>query len=195
MHAGKSSTSARKRAVRQPRFDFAYRPRSYRWPRKRAGDDGPREVVIARVAFSTPHADSITVLAKRSEEGRIRYSMLHRDAHGRARHRIRIRPASSDRPLSFEELVGMIESACFHGACPEPDDQARFGGVIWGTLQLHFEHGIDHAEDYLFFATVTSDHYPQLEAYYRSRMSEWCLAHCEEEEDCKRIVRMRLRRR
>jgi hypothetical protein len=79
--------------------------------------------------------------------------------------------------------------------CPDPDDEVRFGGVIWGTLQLNFHHGVDAAEGYLSFASVTSDAYPQLEAHYLERLNEWCLANCNEEEDCRKIVRMRASRR
>ena len=89
------------------------------------------------------------------------------------------------------ELIDLLESACYAGPCPDEGDDERYGGVIWGTLRLSLEHGIDHADDYLFFLRITSDPYPGLERYYLDRVGEWCLAHCIEEDDCRRIVRLR----
>jgi hypothetical protein len=178
-------------------FDLDFRPARYRWPRTSRGAKAApdaREVVLARIRVASTHGDVIALRAKRTDDGRIRYRMVHEDAHGHSNRPIRIRPASSERPITFGELVDMLDRAYYHGAIGEPEDQERFGGVIWGTLQLHFDHGVDHADGYLFFTSVESEHYPQLEAYYMNRMSEWCLANCIEEDDCKKIVRMRLKR-
>jgi hypothetical protein len=178
------------------RFDLAFRPRSYRWPRKPRNDAAisAAEVTIARIGLSTPHRDLITLRARRGGDGRIRYRMIHEGAAAPATRRIRARPVSSERPLALGELVEMLDRAYYEGACANAYDQECYGHVIWGTLRLHFEHGIGHADEYLFFASVESEHYPQLEAYYRARLAEWCLEHCEEEEDCGKIVRMRMRR-
>jgi hypothetical protein len=182
--------------VSRPQFEMTFRPRSYRWPRRprHAGASGINEVSIVRIALSTPHRDVVTLRARRGDDGRIRYRMIHDDAHGPANRRIRVKPLSSGSPLAFGELVELIDAAYYHGACADPHDQECFGRVIWGTLRHQFEHGTDHADAYVFFATVTSEHYPELEAYYRERLSEWCLEHCEEEENCRSIVRLRLRR-
>jgi hypothetical protein len=179
------------RPLPRRKLDLDFRPAAYRWPRRRA--DGTSEALVARIALSTPHRAQISLRARRGKDGRLRFTMLHEDGVGAAR-RIRVSPASSSRPLSLGELVAMLDGACYHAACADPGDQARFGGVIWGTLQLHFDHGIDHADDYVSFVRVTSDHYPELERYYLDRLSEWCLENCEEAEDCKRIVRLRARR-
>jgi hypothetical protein len=180
------------RTARRPKFDLTFRPRTYRWPRRaRTAAASAAEVTVARISLATPHRDLISLRARRGADGRIRYRMIHDDIHGPANRRIRTSRASGDKPLSMGELVELLDTAYYDGACADPNDQECFGRVIWGTLRLQFEHGVDHADAYLFFATVTSEHYPQLEAYYRERMSEWCIDHCEEEEDCKRIVRLR----
>jgi len=169
------------------RFDLAFRPKSYWPPRKRARP----AVEIARIAISSASRDAIILSARGGDSGRIRYRMVHQDADGRTRHRIRVRPASSAAPLTLGELIALLETACYTGPCPDEGDEERYGGVIWGTLQLSLEHGIDHADDYLFFLKITSAHYPQLERYYLDRVGEWCLANCVEAEDCRRIVRLR----
>jgi hypothetical protein len=196
MRLGKQvRATKKKRSAARPQLDLTFRPRTYRWPRKSSKAGLSNEVVVARVDLSTSHRDAIALRAKRGPDGRIRYRLVHEDAHGRSNRPIRVKPASSDRPLALGELIELLDSAHYRNACSDPDDQERFGGVIWGTLQLHFEHGIEHADEYLFFTKVASEHYPQLEAHYLDRLSDWCLANCEEEEDCKKIVRLRLNRR
>ena len=192
----KTQTPARKQAASPSPIDLAFRPRSYRWPRRTRNPAAASaaEVTIARIALSTPHRDVVALRARLGDDGRIRYRMVHEDVHGPANRRIRMRPLSSERPLALGELVEVLDGAYYEGACADPYDQECFGRVIWGTLRLQFEHGTAPADEYLFFAAVTSDCYPQLEAYYRERLSEWCLDHCEEEDDCRKVVRMRLRR-
>jgi hypothetical protein len=192
-----ASAQLSKRSSRKKTLDLDFRPAGYRWPRRsRSAAPAPHagEVVIARITIASTQRDTIAVRAKRTDDGRIRYRIVHEDAQGRSNRPIRSLPRSSQRPLTLGELIEMLDRACYHNACGEPEDQERFGGVIWGTLQLHFDHGVDHADGYLFFTSVTSEHYPQLEAYYRERLSEWCLANCIEDEDCRKIVRMRLKR-
>ena len=117
--------------------------------------------------------------------------MIHEDASGRTAQRIRIKPASSTQPLTLGELIAMLETACYARPCMDESDDQRYGGVIWGTLRLNLEHGVDHADDYVFFLKVTSKHYRQLGRHYDERLSEWCLANCIEDDDCKKVVRLR----
>ena len=192
----RTETATKKKRLSRQTVDPSFRPRSYRWPRRPRNPAAAtaNEVTVARIALATPHRDAVVLRARRSDDGRIRFRMIHEDAHGPANRRIHIKPVSSGRPLAFAELVELLDAAYYHGACADPHDQECFGRVIWGTLRLHFEHGTGHADEYVEFATVTSEHYPQLEAYYRERVSAWCLDRCEEEEDCRKIVRMRARR-
>ena len=176
---------------RSTTLDLSFRPKSYRRPRRTGGED---ETIIARVVLATRPREILTLRAKRTVGGRIRYRLLAEEASGRRPRRIRTSPVSSTQPLALGELIQMLDGACYHGACADPADQDRYGGVIWGTLQLHFEHGIDGADAYLGFAAIASDFYPQLEAYYLDRMGKWCLERCVEHEDCRRVVRMRLNR-
>jgi hypothetical protein len=191
----KQRSATKTRAARRAAIDVTFRPSTYRWPRRpRTGAASATEVTVARVRLATPHREVVSLRARRGADGRIRYRMIHDDAHGPANRRIRMSRAVSDKPLAMGELVELLDAAYYDGACADPHDQECFGRVIWGTLRLHFEHGIDHADSYLTFATVTSEHYPQLEAYYRERMSEWCIENCREEEDCRKVVRLRRQR-
>lgn len=174
----------RRAAPRKP--NLAFRPKSYWPPRGRAP-----EVEIARIAISSSSADAIILTARRAAGGRFAYRMVHEDAFGRTRHRIRIRPASSTETLTLGGLIEMLETACYSGPCPDEGDEEKFGGVIWGTLQLSLEHGVDHADDYLFHLRITSALYPALERYYLDRIGDWCLANCIEDDDCRKIVRLR----
>jgi len=175
-----------KRAKARRTPDLAFRPKSYWPPRSRAP-----EVEIARIAISSSSGDAITLSARRAAGGRIRYRMVHEDADGRTRHRIRVRPASSAGTLTMGELIDLLEGACYSGPCPDEGDDEKFGGVIWGTLQLTLEHGVAHADDYLFHLRITSAQYPDLERHYLERVSEWCLTNCIEDDDCRKIVRLR----
>jgi hypothetical protein len=170
--------------------NLAFRPKTY-WPSAKRASGAKPEAEIARIAISSSSRDAIVLRARRDDGGRIRYRMTHEDANGRTRHCIRVKPASSVEPLTLDELIHVLETACYAGPCPDEGDEERYGGVIWGTLQLSLEHGIGHADDYLFFLKITSRHYPQLERYYLDRVGEWCLENCVEEEDCRRIVRLR----
>ena len=152
------------------------------------------EVTVARIVLATPHRDVITLRARRAAGGRMRYRMIHEGADTRATRRICIRPTVTKKPLAFGELVELLDSAYYEGACADAYDQECYGRVIWGTLRLHFENGAAGADEYLDFAAVTSDEYPQLEACYRERIAEWCLERCEEEEGCGKVVRMAMRR-
>ena len=151
------------------------------------------EVTVARILLATPHRDRITLRVRCDADGRMRYRMIH-EGDARATRRIRIQPTVSRKPLAFEQIVELIDSAYYEGACADPHDQDCYGRVIWGTLRLHFESGVEDADAYLGFVNIVSDRYPQLEAYYRERLAGWCLEHCEEEEDCGKVVKMRLRR-
>ncbi len=172
------------------KLNLSFRPKTY-WPAAKSVRGAQPDTEIARIAISSASRDAIILRARRNSSGRIGFSLVHEDAYGRTRHRIRVRPASSAGPLSLGELIALLESACYAGPCPDEGDEERYGGVIWGTLQLSLEHGVDHADDYLFFLKITSRQYRQLERYYIQRVSEWCLENCVEEEDCRKIVRLR----
>jgi hypothetical protein len=178
----------RRRSTAPRRYNLSYRPATY-WPARKAAAGTDAE--IARITVSSSSSDAISLKARRTASGRIAYRMIHEDARGRTPHRIRVQPASSAAPLTLGELIGMLESACYAGPCPDEGDDERFGGVIWGTLRLNLEHGTVPADDYLFLLRIASNHYPQLERYYDARLSDWCLANCIEDDDCGKVVRLR----
>lgn len=159
--------------MKRRRYDFSFRPESY-WPR---GARNVEEVDIARVTFSTSPRETFALKAARAERSRIAYRIVHEDVRG-GKKRIRVEPASSARPLSFGELVEMLDAACYAGRCDPRDECYRT--VIWGTLQMHLEHCGGCGDDYASTVEVTSGYYPQLERYYGERLDEWCLEHCAE---------------
>jgi hypothetical protein len=167
---------------------LTFAPRTY-WAAR--GSNASTEAEIVRIALSSSGADAVVLTARLTPNARIRYRMTHVDSRERARRRISVAPASSAKPLTLGELIDLLENACYAGPCPDEGDDARYGGVIWGTLRLHMEHGLQHADDYLFFLKVTSRHYPQLERHYAERLNEWCLANCVEDDDCGKVVRLR----
>src|SRR5688572_33474701 len=89
------------------RFNLAFRPKSY-WPRGQRGSpqDG---IELVRITLATPTRDVITLQARRADRHRIVYQMFHHDSAGRTPHRIRLSPAASTRPLTFGEIVAMLE--------------------------------------------------------------------------------------
>src|SRR5690349_16382694 len=111
------------------------------------------EVTVARIVLATPHRDVVTLRARRAHDGRIHYRMVHETATTRATPRICIHPTVAKKPLLFNEVVRVLDSAYYDGACADPYDHECYGRVIWGTLRLHFEHGIAGADDYLEFVT------------------------------------------
>ena len=158
-------------AVRR-RLNEAFRPKRY-WPAtRRPRDQRGNEVEIARITLDSQSRDAIVLQARRADR-RIVYRMIHEDVHGRTRHRIRVKPPASTRPLTLGEVIAMLEGACYAGWCDRRDE--RYRGVIWGTLQLHLEHCGAAADDYLLLLKVSSRHYPQLERYYGERLDAWCL--------------------
>ena len=176
-----------KSRTRSKRYDLSYRPKTY-WPdRKAAGS----ETEIVRISVSSSSSDVISLRARRTASRRIAYRMVHEDAQGRTRHRIRVKPAASARPLTLGAVIEMLEHACYAGPCPDEGDDERFGGVIWGTLRLNLEHGTVPADDYLFLLKISSAHYRRLEAYYDAQLSDWCLSNCIEDDDCGEVVRLR----
>ena len=122
-------TASKPRRSPHSRVDLAFRPKSY-WPRGQRGSpqDG---IELVRITLATPTRDVFTLKARRADR-HIVYQMVHQDWTGCTRHRIRLRPAASTRPLTLGELVAMLEGACFAGRCHEGDE--RFRGIIWGTL-------------------------------------------------------------
>ena len=178
--------ATRKRRNSPPRIDFAFAPKSYWPPRTRTV-----EAEIVRITLSGSTADVISLMARRTPAGRIQYRMVHEEPGDRGRRRIGVKRGSSASPLALGDVIELLERACYAAPCPDEGDDERYGGVIWGTLRLHLEHGVAQADDYMFALKVASKHYPQLERYYADRLSAWCLENCVEDEDCGRVVRLR----
>jgi hypothetical protein len=160
------------------KYNLDYRPASY-WTtpgdgggeghsvRRRAAfdlgreflpDKQPNEVEIALISLASVTGDLIAITAWR-RGGRIVYRIV--DEYGTA---FRCKPATSTQPLSLGELIALIDGATGH-----------LGGHAKGLTGAY---RADNAafcdpESLVDFVIVTSDFYPELEAYYAEEAREW----------------------
>ena len=119
----------------------------------------PGEVEIARVELESVTGDVIQVRARLAEYG-IHYRVV--DEYGS-----RLVPTieRSDQPLSFGELVNLIDGTSHKG-------ESQIGLTDW-YLDMNYDGGSTEAVDLISFVTVSSAHYPTLERYYGDRTLAW----------------------
>src|SRR5436190_12948171 len=108
--------SKKPRPTARSRFDLGFRPPSYWRVGRRERRSGEDEIELARITFGTPTRDAVALKARRVDR-RIVYRFVHQDVEGPSRHRIRTQRAASARPLTFGEVVELLERACFAGRC------------------------------------------------------------------------------
>jgi hypothetical protein len=113
------------------------------------------EVEIARLTLDSTTRDVYSVRARR-REGRIRYRIV--DEYET---RWDCSRESSARPLTLGELVTLIDTATFQG---------YNGGDLTDALRDGCGGLPEEDAD---FVTVTSEFYPDLEAYYREKAAAW----------------------
>ena len=119
------------------------------------------EVEIARLTLKSVTLDVISLRAARCA-GVIRYRILDEYAGD---FEFRFAPESSPEPLTMSEVVGLIsgtEQLGVAGHFPACFRDVNLGG---GDEQ--------DARALIDFVTVTSDFYPQLEAWYAEEACEW----------------------
>lgn len=123
----------------------------------------PGEVEIARIVLDSVTQDVTSFRARRRRNGRrILYRVVDEfQEPGGARWTCR--PASSVRPLSFRELIALIDGA-------RNDDIEVGPGPL--TDELRAGYAMDPKE-HLEFVTVESDLYPMLFNYYEVRARAW----------------------
>ena len=116
------------------------------------------EVEIACVLLASVTADLITIRARR-RGNRIVYRIV--DEYETC---FRFKPKTSMQPLSMAELVGLIDGATGH-----------LDGDANGLTSAYRSYNLDgcDAADLVEFVTVTSDFYPELQAYYAEEAGEW----------------------
>jgi len=123
----------------------------------------PGELEIARIVLNSTTMDVIALRARRGRAGRIRYRVVDEYApadwssYG-------FRPRSSAVPLSFGELIALLDGLEYAG---QPYLEALRGqNLEWGASP----------EDSAAFFHVSSPFYPHLRAYYEWRGSQWAAA-------------------
>jgi hypothetical protein len=114
-------------------------------------DSAEGEVEIARVVLRSTTADIICIRAKRDTDT-IEYQVV--DEYDSA---FNYAPRNSKEPLTFSELISLIDSV-------EDEGSGRSKG-----LTNSFRDWNGQAD----FVTVTSSFYPELENWYRDEANEW----------------------
>lgn len=133
-------------------------------------DDG--EVEIARVSYASVTADVVSVRA-RWFETEIHYSIVDEYYDDYGSYQITLK--SSKTPLTFEEIISLIDTA-MGGACQCEDGN----GLVLPVLNGNVETGLDNLAG---FVEVTSPFYPQLNDWYSTVFKEWLDEKLREEED------------
>jgi hypothetical protein len=113
------------------------------------------EVEIARVTLRSVTMDVLSVRARKTAD-LIRYRAV--DEYET---KYKIRPASSVRPLSLNQLIQLMDSALPEGE----DERSPARGLVYGALNGNLISYPDPME-LRSFATVSSEFYPQLHSYY-----------------------------
>ncbi len=120
-------------------------------------DDSGAE--IARITLESTTFDVISVRA-RLEGGKIFYSVAD-EYDGQFEYTCN--PESSVRPLTMRQLIDFMETT---------EVNWEYTGLVLGRAQNGFECS-GTAEEWVHFATVSSDVYPQLGEWYFDAMEEW----------------------
>jgi len=136
-------------------FDLDFTPSSS-WPSGAADDAASDdEVEIAHIVLGSTLGDVISLYA-RPDGGRIHYRIVEGWT---------LPPTISEGPLSFREMIRLIDDAG-HEEMPES------GSFPDSLRNFQVEMGSDPA-DIAEFVTVTSNFYPELEAYYAGEARRW----------------------
>jgi hypothetical protein len=125
----------------------------------------PSEVEIARVSLNSVMWDVISIRARPGEDGRIHYRVVDEYETDFA-----CTPESTVEPLSFAEMINLIETVEDGGWGDEPvkglTDRYRDYNLV-GSLNRQ---EIESLED---FVTVSSAFYPEISRWYEIQAREW----------------------
>ena len=119
----------------------------------------PGEAEIARIALDSTSRDVICVRARR-RSGRIHYRIV--DEYESP---WECRPKSSRLPLTFGQLIRLLDSANV--------DDCYSGGDLGDALRDIRLAGSGDPEDAAGFVEVSSVFYPEVEGYYRRKAEDW----------------------
>jgi hypothetical protein len=128
----------------------------------------PGEVEIARIELESVTGDVLQVRARQAEDG-LRYRVV--DEYGTRYH---LTPSASASPLSFGDLIDLIDTARVTADSENRFDDDRYDiGLFDGILNATYDHGGD-LEETRHFVSVSSAFYPTLTEYYERRAEAWC---------------------
>jgi len=119
------------------------------------------EIEIARIVVATDMTEVVSVRARRSRDLRIHYRVV--DEYDTT---FVHRPHSSKAPLTFAQLVSLLDSIRV------ARDQPGHEFVTW-CRDCSYDRGSDDPARYSHLVTVRSASYPQLEAFYCWRNDQW----------------------
>lgn len=139
-------------------------------PGLRGGEDLPdcvrREVEIARIWFTQTVHREVTSVRARPAGGRIRYRVVDEYCESTP-YTFAVTPKSSRRPLTFGQLVNLIDTATV------PRGWFDGGGLVlpfWNDWMR----GERDRETQRGSIAVSSCFYPRLAAWYEDAFEEWC---------------------
>jgi hypothetical protein len=115
------------------------------------------ETEIVRITLESTTFDIISLRAGLIDE-KIHYSVVD-EYDGE----YVCKPQSSGRPLTMRQLIDLMEKTETSSGCT---------GLVLGRAQDGFE-CTGYAEQWVHFATVSSDFYPQLGEWYFDALEEW----------------------
>lgn len=117
------------------------------------------EVEIARITLESTTFDVISIRARICKR-RIYYSVVD-EYEGQVSYECQRK--SSVRPLTMRELIDLMENTEVNG---------EYTGLVLGMAQNGFECS-GYADQWVHFANVSSDVYPQLAEWYFDAFEEW----------------------
>ena len=121
------------------------------------------DVIIASINLESTTSDVIVVIARLTDRGiEYRVEDEYLDSYPEGREHFKVQPKFSKEPLSFKELIDLIDSA------------EENGGLVESAKNCNYEAEIGYElEDVYDFGTAKSAFYPQLEDWYDEVNEEW----------------------
>ena len=119
---------------------------------------GENDVIIASINLKSTTSDVIAVIARLTDKGiEYRVEDEYMDSYPEGEEHYKVQPNFSKEPLSFKELINLI-------------DNAREGGGLIDSAKNYYP---EEPEEYYDFATAESAFYPQLRDWYDESNNEW----------------------
>ena len=117
------------------------------------------EVEIARITMQSTTMDVISIRARRTKH-RIIYRVVDEYEPEFWERQYSLTKRTSVRPLSFGELIRLIDNACD-------------GGLVGAYRVANYDWDHDEPDDYYDFETASSTFYPELKGWYDQLNMEW----------------------